>query len=152
MRMEPALPLEGGCLCRRVRYEVRVQPFTLVVCHCSICQSRTGSAYSMTLPVARDGFAVALGTTITRDLPGASGALLTQHFCEQCLVRTHTEPHTNPSVTYVRPGTLDDRTWLRPAAQIWTSVGHSWACVDGILSFEANPGDPTELVRAYRER
>lgn len=149
---EPPLPWLGGCLCKRVRYEVRVQPLTLTVCHCTICQSRTGSAFSMAMALVRDGFSLTGAATITRDLPGGSGALLTQHFCESCLVRTHTEPHTNRGVVYVRPGTLDDTSWLVPAAQIWTGNAQRWACREGMLSFEAGAPDPGALVRAYRQR
>lgn len=148
--MEIPLPLTGSCLCRRVRYEVRVEPFTIVVCHCTICQRRTGSAFSISMPVAREGFALTEGVTITRDLPGGSGALLTQHFCENCLVRTHTEPHVNRAVVYVRPGTLDERSWIRPAAQLWTGSSQPWACAEGLLAFEGNAPDPSELQRAFR--
>jgi hypothetical protein len=135
-----------------VRYEVSVQPLTIAICHCTICQSRTGSAFSMNMPVVSDGFVVTEGTTITRDLPGGSGALLTQHFCEHCLVRTHTQPHANPAVVYVRPGTLDDTSWIEPVAQIWTSEGQGWACQEGLLSFDGNPAEPAALLRAYRAR
>jgi hypothetical protein len=149
--MEVSLPLMGGCYCRRVRYEIRLQPLTLVACHCTICQTRTGSAFSMSMPVMREGFVVTEGATITRDLPGGSGNLLTQHFCDYCLVRTHTEPHANRAVVYVRPGTLDDRSWLKPVAQLWTNDGRPWACIDGILTFEGEASEPVALLRAFRE-
>jgi hypothetical protein len=148
----PALPLTGGCLCRQVRYEVRSEPLTIAICHCTICQRRTGSAFSMSMPIAREGFALVAGATITRDMPGGSGKLLTQHFCEHCLVRTHTEPHVNRALVYVRPGTLDDTRWLQPAVQLWTDFGQRWALCDGVPSFDEGPTDPGALVRAYRER
>lgn len=151
-REMPPLPLTGGCLCGRVRYEVRVEPLTIVACHCTICQVRTGSAFSMSIPIPREGFGLTEGATITRDLPGGSGKLLTQHFCEECLVRTHTEPHVNRALIYVRPGTLDDTKWIEPAAQIWTRSAQPWACPDNIPSFETMTSDFNELVRAYRER
>ena len=148
--MDLKLPLTGRCLCGRVRYEVHMQPLTLVVCHCTICQARTGSAFSMSMPVPSEGFVLIEGATITRDLPGGSGALLTQHFCEHCLTRTHTAPHVFPNVIYVRPGTLDDRSWLKPAAQLWTRSAQRWACVEGVLSFETSASDPRQLAEAFR--
>jgi hypothetical protein len=150
--MHPSLPLTGGCSCGRVRYEVRTPPLTIALCHCTICQARTGSAFSMAVPVLREGFGLTLGSTITRDLPGGSGALSTQHFCDHCLVRTHSEPHSSPTVTYLRPGTLDDRSWIQPVAQLWTRSSHAWACLDDIVTFEQGPTDPNALVKAYRER
>jgi len=150
--MEPSLPLTGGCLCGKIRYEVRTPPRTIAVCHCTICQARTGSAFSMSVPVLREGFVLTEGATITRDLPGGSGALSTQHFCEHCLVRTHSEPHALPTLTFLRPGTLDDRSWIKPVAQLWTQSSYPWACLDGVLSFEQSPSDPLALVQAYRKR
>lgn len=58
---EPPLPWSGGCLCKRVRYEVRVEPLTLTLCHCTICQKRTGSAFSIAMAVVREGFVLTAG-------------------------------------------------------------------------------------------
>ncbi|WP_376778414.1 GFA family protein [Rhizobium laguerreae] len=38
----------GGCLCGRVRYEVRGEPYVSGLCHCATCRKLTGSAYSAT--------------------------------------------------------------------------------------------------------
>jgi hypothetical protein len=131
-----------------VRYEVRTEPLTIVLCHCTICQRRTGSAFSMSMPVVREGFVFVEGETIKRDLPGGSGSLNTQHFCEHCLVRVVTEPHVNRAVVYVRPGTLDETRWLQPRAQLWTDFGQPWACCEGIESFGEGAPDPRALIRA----
>lgn len=104
----------------------------------------------MTMTVRRSGFVVVQGETITRDLPGASGALIRQHFCENCLVRTHSEPTANDTVVYVRPGTLDERGWIKPSVQIWTSAAQPWYALDGMTAFEGNPDDWAALVEAYR--
>jgi hypothetical protein len=104
----------------------------------------------MSLTVRRSGFALTQGETITRDLPGASGALIRQHFCDACLVRTHSEPSANESLSYVRPGTLDDRSWLKPVAQIWTSAAQSWYVLDGPAPFAGNPDDWSGLLEAFR--
>lgn len=148
--MSVTTPLLGGCICQRVRYQVSSKPLLMAICHCSTCQSRTGSAFSMVMTVRRSGFAVTQGETIHRDLPGASGALIRQHFCENCLVRTHSEPAANETVTYVRPGTLDERNWIKPTVQLWTSAAQSWFALDGLTAFDGNPDDWTALVEAYR--
>jgi hypothetical protein len=35
---------EGGCLCGAVRYRVIDEPYLAGVCHCTLCNKRTGSA------------------------------------------------------------------------------------------------------------
>ena len=37
---------EGGCVCGAVRYRVKAQPQAGLVCHCTWCQRRSGSAFA----------------------------------------------------------------------------------------------------------
>ena len=48
------LPLSGGCQCGRVRYQIRAEPLAVYVCHCTECQRQSGSAFALSLAVARD--------------------------------------------------------------------------------------------------
>jgi hypothetical protein len=36
-------PLEGGCLCGRVRYRVTAAPLDGAYCHCRMCQKSSGA-------------------------------------------------------------------------------------------------------------
>ncbi|MFL6835047.1 MAG: GFA family protein, partial [Xanthobacteraceae bacterium] len=56
------LPLSGGCQCGGVRYELSAEPLTVYVCHCTECQRQSGSAFALSLAVARDALAVVKGT------------------------------------------------------------------------------------------
>ena len=52
----------------------------------------------------------------------------------------------------VRAGTLDDTSWLRPAAQIWTSSAQPWALVrDNIVSYEEQPTDFAAVLAASKK-
>lgn len=37
---------EGGCVCGAVRYRVKAPPQAGLVCHCTWCQRRSGSAFA----------------------------------------------------------------------------------------------------------
>jgi hypothetical protein len=143
------LPLEGGCICGKVRYRV-TQPQVVMMCHCQNCQQRTGSAFSLAMLTFRPDFEVLTGETITRDLPGGSGALHRQHVCPDCLTRTHTEMLAYPDIINVRPGTLDDAQAVKPIAQIWTRLAQPWAIAPDIISFEEDPTDVESLAAAWK--
>ena len=41
------MPLTGGCLCEGVRFEVSEPLHGALYCHCTRCQRRTGTAFSV---------------------------------------------------------------------------------------------------------
>ena len=41
-------PLEGGCLCGRVRYRVMAAPLDGAYCHCRMCQKSSGAPLQAT--------------------------------------------------------------------------------------------------------
>jgi hypothetical protein len=149
--MAPNIPLRGSCGCGAVQYQVTGQPLMVTMCHCTLCQARTGSAFSMNMVVRRPDLSLVRGETITRRLKTGSGNVNVHHFCEECLVRTHTEPLAHPVVSHVRPGTLEDPRWITPIAQIWTKSAHPWAIAGVIRCFDENPPDPIALARAWQE-
>jgi hypothetical protein len=51
MSVRPSLPLLGGCACGAIRYEITTFPLLLCACHCTDCQTRSGSAFALNMPV-----------------------------------------------------------------------------------------------------
>jgi len=45
------LPLTGGCLCGKIRYEISETPQLVYTCHCVDCQRLTSSAFSIGMVV-----------------------------------------------------------------------------------------------------
>ena len=138
--MSPATrTLEGGCQCGRVRYRIAGASEGLVICHCSECQRQTGSAFGMSLIVRKDDFSLLQGelkiTTRTAD----SGRRLNGHFCPDCGVRIYHAVAAVPDKIRVRPGTLDDRSWLRPDKQIWVRSRVPWIA-DELKQIPAHSG------------
>jgi hypothetical protein len=74
-------------------------------------------------------------------------------FCAMCATRLWGEPVRFPQVVNMEPGTLDDTTWLRPIAHIWTRSAQRWIVIPpGTLTFEEQPDDPMALVNAWWDR
>jgi hypothetical protein len=48
-----------------------------------------------------------------------------------------------PATVNVKPGTLDDRSDLDPALQVWTATRQPWVSIlEGKPAFERNPAKP----------
>jgi hypothetical protein len=48
---------------------------------------------------------------------------------------------TSPALFVIRAATLDDPSWVVPAAHIWTDSAPPWACIpEAILEFPKNFG------------
>lgn len=147
--MTGELPLHGGCNCGAVRYEVRREPVTCYICHCHLCQKRTGSPFSMTLVLPSRAIAVLRGEPepTVRELP--SGGLSTFWSCGACHSRLWSERTDRPGQG-LRAGTLDDTSWVRPVAQFWTSSAQPWALVPDILTYSGQPTDPGPMLAAWQ--
>lgn len=126
--------LEGGCQCGAVRYRIKGEPVSLVVCHCKECQRQSGSAFGMSLIVRTTEFALTGNVSIYRRVAD-SGNGVKCAFCPTCGTRVYHEPERMSGMAVnVRAGTLDDTSALKPAAHVWTRSKQTW--------FEIPPGVP----------
>ncbi len=108
---------EGGCLCGRVRYEVRGKPESVTICHCRFCQKATGTAYMIEPGFNRADFTVLLGTPRSYEhVSEGSGKKVFLHFCADCGTKLFMTFERFPDEVGIYPGTLDDPNWfeIRP--------------------------------------
>ena len=69
----------------------------------------------------------------TRD----SGRTVLVAICWECGIRIYGEPEWRPDTVIVKPGTLDDTSWIVPDAHIWTSRKQPWVIIpDGVTVHE----------------
>jgi len=45
--------IEGGCHCGQLKYEAEINPDDVRICHCTDCQTLTGSVYRVTVAARR---------------------------------------------------------------------------------------------------
>ncbi len=117
---------EGGCQCGAVRYRIEGDPIAVFVCHCSECQRQSGSAFAMTLMIQRAAFQLLSGSLKDFTRVSESGREIRCAFCPECGTRIHHEPKYRGGVLNVKPGTLDDTSWLRPTSHFWTLRRQPW--------------------------
>lgn len=140
----------GGCNCGAVRYQARFAPVTGYICHCHLCQKRTGAAFSFSLVFAAGGVELTEGEPELTEKTNSRGETSISATCPLCHSRLWLEWPAWGSRN-LRAGTLDDTAQVKPAAQMWTSSAQRWAIAPGILSFEGNPPDFAEVVEAGRD-
>jgi hypothetical protein len=146
-------PLTGRCFCEATRYRVTQEPLTLYACHCTDCQKRSGSAFGLSMWVQRAAIEVTQGEATLQVLKGADGRGRPGRACAVCGARLWSEPEKRPSLAVVRAGTLDDTSWLRPVAHIWTRSAQPWFVFpEGVPKYATQPEDFLELTRLWRVR
>jgi hypothetical protein len=108
----------------------------VAACHCKECQRQSGSAFGMSMPVKKDSLTVT-GLTKQATRIADSGNEVTGVFCPECGVRIYHALKSAPDVVSLKPGTLDDTSWLRPSAFIWMKSAQGWVPVpDGVKALE----------------
>jgi len=144
-----ALPLHGGCFCGDVRYRVDGAPLLAHVCHCHLCQTRSGAAFSLTVLVATEDLSVSGELRASRRTT-ANGREVDDSACVRCGVPILASAASAPKYTSLRAGTLDDAGWVVPIAQTWVASAIPWAIIPGVRQVEPDAFDYYELGKAWR--
>ncbi len=135
--MKPTkLPLRGSCRCGEVKFEITAPPLMTAACHCTGCQRMSSSAFSLTVMVPAEGFAVVEGRTV---VGGLRGPQLQHHFCPSCMSWMFTRIAGLDAFLNVRPTLLDDPSWFSPFIETMTREKLPWAETPARHRFEGFP-------------
>ena len=108
-------------------------------CHCCDCQKTTGSPFSVELMIAEADFDMS-GTTNTYAVTGDSGQAVHRHFCPDCGSGIFLVGDADPGWIFLKAGTLDDASWLKPDMHIYTAAKQPWMRIeDGLPESERAP-------------
>ncbi|MBE9098950.1 GFA family protein [Vacuolonema iberomarrocanum] len=144
-------PYAGGCQCGQIRFEIRAEPLTLYACHCKECQKQSSSAFGMSMSVPRDAIVILQGTPKQWTRGADSGREMSCLFCGECGTRLFHNPSRNSKITNVKPGTLDDTSWLKPVGNLWTRRAQKWVVLnEQMLNYETQPSNFDPLFEYYR--
>jgi hypothetical protein len=127
------MKIDGSCHCRKIFYEAEVDPDQVEICHCTDCQTLSGSAFRVVVPVPESQFRLLSGNPKTYTKIAESGAKRWQVFCPDCGTQIYaTAAVGEPRVFGVRVGTARQRDQLAPKRQYWRRSALHW--VDDIGS------------------
>jgi hypothetical protein len=135
------LPWGGACRCGRVKLRISAPPMITMACHCTGCQRMTASAFSLSVAIPADGFAVAEGEPVIGGLHGPTR----HYFCPHCLSWMFTRPEGLDFMVNVRSTLLDQAPRLAPFVETYaaeklpfaaTGAAHSFATLPPIEAWE----------------
>jgi hypothetical protein len=129
--------LEGGCACGAVRYRMSSGPMFVHCCHCLDCQRQTGSAFVLNALIETDRVQALKGEPYPVMMPTDSGRPHRIFRCPDCQVAVYSEYGGNTAFRFVRIGTLDQPSALKPDVHIFTRSKQPWVQLpEGVPAFE----------------
>ena len=133
------MKVDGACTCGAIKVEAEVDPEKTQVCHCTDCQTASGTAFWVSIPVAGATFEITGKPAIYVKTTAESGRPRVQAFCGTCgspIYSTTPGEGVQPSYT-LRVGILRQRDQLTPRRQFWWRSAQSWvADIAGVLRYE----------------
>jgi hypothetical protein len=140
--------LTGGCLCRAVRYTLRegmrMKPYA---CHCTDCQSRTGSAFSEHMLFALADLELH-GVLDVGEFVQPSGAHSRIYGCAKCKARIYATNDAREGMASLRCGTLDNSASFVPAGHVWVKSKQPWIGLpEGAKAMQEQPRDVQEWMQ-----
>ena len=141
-------PYSGGCGCGVTRYEISSEPLSCYACHCTDCQARSGAAFTLTGIFPLNEINVIQGEVSSFQIDA-----IDFHNCPNCRGRLWAVWHPLPDFGLLAMGTLEDTSWVRPVAHIWTRSAQPWIRFnDDATTFDVQPEDPTILLELWNQR
>jgi hypothetical protein len=131
------MKIDGRCHCGFITYQADVNPDEVYVCHCTDCQSISGTAFRWAVAVPEADFKLLSGEPKAYIKTADSGARNHQHFCPNCASPIYSIPSAadaagdEPRVFNLRLGTARQRADLPPKMEFWCGSAQGWAAVTG---------------------
>ena len=120
------MKVEGQCHCGHISFEAQIDPNLVRICHCTDCQTLSGSAYRVNVQAPAASFRLLTGQPRIYIKTAESGNQRAQAFCPNCGTAIYSAaPRDTPNYV-LRVGTLKQRSQLQPQRQIWSRSAQPW--------------------------
>ncbi len=134
--MDQATVHHASCGCGALSVVAHGEPARVLLCSCTTCQKRTGSALGITALWPQDSVVVT-GPSTKWVRAGQGGRVIDQHFCATCGTTLWWRGDFAPGMTCVAGGCFEETDFLDPGHAYWVSRRPAWfANCDRIASSE----------------
>ena len=121
------MKVEGGCHCGFIAYEAEVDPEKVIICHCTDCQTLSGTAFRSVVFTPESQFRPLSGTPKIYVKTADSGAKREQAFCPECGSPIYaTSVGEGPRTLGIRVGSIKQRGKLAPRKQFYRRSSQHW--------------------------
>lgn len=121
------MEIEGRCHCGAIAYEAIVDPKAAGLCHCTDCQTLSGSPFRASVPAKAEHFRILRGQPKIYVKTAESGAKRSQAFCADCGTPIYSAASDNPTQYNLRLGAVKQRAQIPPQTQAWRGSALPWA-------------------------
>ena len=119
--------VEGSCHCGQIKFRSEILPDEVEICHCTDCQTLSGSAFHTIVPAKEGSFEILIGELKQYTKTADDGAKRVQSFCPECGSPICSSPPEGVSgVLRIRVGVLKQRDQLTPKMQYWFRSAQPW--------------------------
>ena len=136
------MKIDSVCHCGAITYEAEIDPDKVIICHCTDCQTLSGSAYRSVAFVRDGSFKLLSGEPTTYVKVAEGGNERAQTFCPTCGSPIYSgSPDDPPKAVGIRVGTIRQRDDLRPSKQYWCRSAQTWSGdISAIAEIERQEG------------
>jgi hypothetical protein len=133
--------IDGRCHCGYITYEAEIDPEKVMICHCTDCQTLSGSAFRTVVFTRENTFKLLSGELKIYVKTGESGTQRPQSFCPECGTPIYSSTMgEGPKVHVIRVGTVRQRDQLIPKLQLWCRSSQQW--LSGLSSIPKSEKQP----------
>ena len=124
---------QGSCGCGAVKYSFSADKVNVINCHCNMCRSHNGAAFS--------SYVIAPANNFILDDPDNSLSSFTQenatkHFCSNCGTAVFNSNQQYQSLRFIYLGTIKDLQGVEPKLNVWSESRLDWLInLDNMKSF-----------------
>lgn len=141
----------GNCECKSIHYQYSGEPLTCYTCHCTDCQTSSGSAFGLSMIVNDKDLEVIKGAVKTNTID-VNGTKVQKHHCSDCGTTLWYSAEEYPGILAIKPGTFENTTWFKPIAHLWVRSAQPWITLDkSIPQYQKQP-DMSELLELWSKR
>ena len=141
----------GSCECKSIDYQYNGEPLTCYACHCTDCQTSSGSAFGLSMIVNEKDLEVTSGNVETSTLD-VKGTKVEKHHCSQCGTPLWFSAEEYPGIVAIKPGTFKDTLWFKPVAHLWVRSKQPWVILNKDTPQYQKQPEISELIDLWKNR